>query len=61
MSQWEYQKIDLSKIPAKIEDIDLLNDAGRDGWELVATTANHIAYMKRLVAAPKRQAARADK
>lgn len=61
MSQWEYQKIDLSNISPKIEDIDLLNDAGRDGWELVATTPNHIAYMKRLVAAPKRPAARADK
>ena len=60
MSQWEYQKIDLSNISAKIEDIDLLNAARRDGWELVATTPNHIAYMKRLVAA-KRPAARADK
>ena len=47
MPQWEYSKRDLSEVPAKIDDIDLLNDAGRGGWELVSITANNIAYFKR--------------
>jgi hypothetical protein len=34
----------------KTDLIDLLNDAGRDGWELDA-----MAYMKRSVAPPKHQ------
>ena len=49
MPQWEYSKRDLSEVPTKIDDIDLLNDAGRDGWELVSITANNIAYLKRPV------------
>ena len=32
---------------AKSEDIDLLNDAGGDGWELVAILPNNISYLKR--------------
>ena len=56
MSQWEYRKIDLSFSPRRGDLIDLLNDAGKDGWELVALTANAMAYMKRLVPPPKGQA-----
>jgi len=61
MPQWEYSKRDLSEVPAKIDDVDLLNDAGRDGWELVAITANNIAYLKRPLggsAAPAEPAAK---
>jgi hypothetical protein len=47
MPQWEYSKRNLGDAPTKTDDIDLLNDAGRDGWELVAITVNNLAYLKR--------------
>jgi Domain of unknown function (DUF4177) len=47
MNQWEYQKLDLNDLPRKADDIDVLNDAGKDGWELVAITANNVAILKR--------------
>ena len=47
MPQWEYDKIDLNALPPKTEDIDLLDEAGRDGWELVGITAYNVAYLKR--------------
>jgi hypothetical protein len=47
MPQWEYSKRDLSEVPAKLDDIDLLNEAGREGWELLNITTNNIAYFKR--------------
>ena len=33
MPQWQYTRIDLNDVPIKIDGIDLLNDAGKDGWE----------------------------
>ena len=47
MPQWEYSKIDLNNVPAKSSDLDTLDDAGKDGWELVGITANNCAYLKR--------------
>lgn len=47
MRQWEYSKLDLSETSAKADDIDLLADAGRDGWELIGITSNNFAYLKR--------------
>jgi hypothetical protein len=29
-----------------------LNDAGKDGWELVSISSNNFAYMKRMVPTP---------
>ena len=49
MPHWEYRKIDLSDVPPKTTDIDLLDDAGRDGWELISIGANNFAYLKRPV------------
>ena len=49
MHQWEYQKLNLNDLPRKADDIDLLNDAGKDGWDLVAITANSVAILKREV------------
>jgi|GEM_PF-2940223 len=47
MPQWQYCKIDLSDMPTRMSDVELLDEAGRDGWELVGITANNFAYMKR--------------
>jgi hypothetical protein len=49
MPQWEYRKINLNDVPRKSDDIDLLTDAGEQGWELIAITPNNIAYMKRSI------------
>jgi hypothetical protein len=46
MPRWEYRKIDLNDLPRRVDDIDLLNTAGEEGWELIAI-ANGIAYFKR--------------
>jgi hypothetical protein len=47
MPQWEYTTVDLSKLPPRTDEIDLLNDAGEGGWELVTITINGVAYLKR--------------
>ena len=47
MGLWEYRKIALNQLSAKTADVDLLNDAGEEGWELVAILPNNIAYLKR--------------
>jgi hypothetical protein len=55
MPQWEYQKLDLNDAPRGADEIVILNDAGRDGWELVAITPNNVAIFKRQVALPSAQ------
>jgi hypothetical protein len=52
MTRWEYRKIDLNDTPRRVDDIDMLMDAGKDGWELVGVTSNNIAYMKRQLEDP---------
>ncbi len=52
MVQWEYTTLHLSEVPRRADDIDVLNDVGKEGWELVNITMNNIAYLKRQVAAP---------
>ena len=47
VTEWEYRKIDLNQLPRKKDEIDLLCDAGEEGWELVAILANNVAYLKR--------------
>ena len=47
MTRWEYRKFDLNDVPRRADDIDVLLNAGKDGWELVAVTTNNIAYLKR--------------
>jgi hypothetical protein len=52
MPEWEYTTFDLSDLPIKILDVDVLNNAGGEGWELIAITVNNIAYMKRQIVTP---------
>ena len=53
MQHFEYRKIDLSARPRKLDEIGVLNEAGKDGWELVSIAVNHIAYLKRAVTTKK--------
>jgi hypothetical protein len=50
VSYWEYLKIDLKSAPPGADDVHLLNDAGSEGWELVAILSNGVAYLKRPLA-----------
>ena len=49
MPEWEYVTVSLSDLPVKTRAVDVLNDAGEQGWELVTITSNNIAYLKRQV------------
>jgi len=53
MSRWQYHKLDFGAVPLTAADIDILNALGQDGWELVRTTSNNIAYLKRKTPQPK--------
>jgi hypothetical protein len=50
--RWEYKKLVLNEAPRRGDEIDLLCDAGEEGWELVAVQPNGVAYMKREVEEP---------
>lgn len=47
MSGWEFAKINLADTARRQNELDLLNKAGADGWELVCVSLNNIAYLKR--------------
>jgi hypothetical protein len=49
VSLWEYKKIALNQLSPKTADVDVLNDAGDEGWELVAILPNNVAYLKRQI------------
>ena len=57
--EWEYRKIDLNQHRPQVDELDMLNAAGADGWELVGITSNNIAYLKRELEKPA-PAARED-
>jgi hypothetical protein len=44
---FEYLRIELNNRPIKVSDVDVLNEFGAQGWELVAITVNRFAYLKR--------------
>ena len=47
MTDWEYRKFDLNLHRPQGDELDLLNAAGAEGWELIGITSNNIAYLKR--------------
>ena len=47
MTEWEYRKIELNQHRPRGDALDMLNDAGKDGWELIGITGNNVAYLKR--------------
>jgi hypothetical protein len=60
MSEWEYRKIDLNDLPRKMQDIDLLNAAGGEGWEVITIMPNNIAYLKRQIGEQTSRSARSS-
>jgi hypothetical protein len=44
---WEYRQIDLNDLPRKTHEVDVLNELGEQGWELVGIMDNQVAYLKR--------------
>ena len=52
MTEWEYLTINLGDLPFKTGPVDLLDNAGKGGWELITITSNNMAYMKRPVDQP---------
>jgi hypothetical protein len=52
VTDWEYRKIDLNLHRPQGDELDLLNAAGAEGWELVGITSNSIAYLKRQLEEP---------
>ena len=49
MPSWRYRLIDLANLPRWTRELDLLNEAGKDGWELVIINPNNVAYLRRAV------------
>lgn len=47
MAAWEYRKLDLNDVPHRRDQIDLMREAGEEGWQLIVLTDNLIAYFKR--------------
>ena len=47
MIAWQYRQLDLNSLPRNASEIDILNRAGEEGWELVTITQTNLAIMKR--------------
>ncbi|MDX2205832.1 MAG: hypothetical protein NW223_23985 [Hyphomicrobiaceae bacterium] len=52
MTQWEYLEIDLSATSKDADEVDLLTEAGAEGWELVTIVPPYRAILKRPVKGP---------
>ena len=51
--EWEYRRILLNDLPPRTDDLDLLSEAGSQGWELVTSLLTNVAYLKRAVTPAK--------
>ncbi|RTL71794.1 MAG: hypothetical protein EKK41_08060 [Hyphomicrobiales bacterium] len=60
MTKWEYERIDLNTLARNETDIDLLNEAGAQGWELIAINACNVAILKRAIPTTPTRAPRAS-
>lgn len=60
MTKWEYERFDLNNLARSETDLDVLNGAGAQGWELVSINSCNIAIMKRAVATPTTRTTRAS-
>jgi len=49
MPSWQYRSIDLAHLPPRTDELDLLDEAGENGWELVTITTNNVADLRRAV------------
>jgi hypothetical protein len=47
MPQYEYEKVNLGDLPRNADELDLLDELGREGWELIVVLPNNVAYLKR--------------
>lgn len=47
MIEWQYRKLALNDVPRKSSEVQLLCQAGEEGWELVVILDNNLAYLKR--------------
>jgi hypothetical protein len=52
MPQWEYDVIDLNELPRRTSVVDVLNEAGSKGWELISIGPLNLAILKRQIPAP---------
>ena len=46
---WEYRMSNLNDLPRKGTELELLNTAGAEGWELILIAVNRVAYFKRRI------------
>src|SRR5262245_45492134 len=44
---WQYRKLQQNQHAPRRDELDMLNAAGAEGWELVGITSNNVAYLKR--------------
>lgn len=52
---WQYLQLDLNELPRGASEIDVLNRAGREGWELVTIRNEHAIFKRQAKATTPQQ------